>query len=122
MLSQLHRPLWLILCLALLPLTLAGCSSASKPLPMPCPTCPLQRPPISLPQSCEASPILDPEPPPVDSLPEPPIEWTTASADLRRWVQDLTALVVQYAISQRERGDLLETRLDAACDAVRAQQ
>jgi hypothetical protein len=58
----------------------------------------------------------------VDSLPDPPASWTAAPDDLRRWVQDLTAIVVQYAISQRERGDLLETRLDAACDAVRAQQ
>lgn len=77
---------------------------------------------MSLPQSCEASPIPDPEPPAVDTLPAPPADWETASAPLRAWVTDLTAVVVHYALAQRERGDLLETRLDAACDAVRAQR
>jgi hypothetical protein len=58
----------------------------------------------------------------MDALPAPPADWDTASAALRSWVTDLTAAVVHYALAQRERGDLLETRLGAACDAVRAQQ
>ena len=120
--SQNPSRLWALPPLLLLSATLGACSSQSKPLPTPCPTCPLQRPPVVIPQACQAEPIQDPEPPSPDHLPSPPPDWAAAPDGLRAWVQDLTGSVVQYALAQRERGDLLETRLAGACASIEAQQ
>lgn len=108
-----------------LPLILVACSSQSNPMlpqAIPCPVCQPQRPPVTVPPICEAAPILAPEPPAPDDLPEPPAAYMTAPEEVRVWVQTLTALVVQYALQERERADVATIRLDAACDGIAAQQ
>lgn len=75
-----------------------------------------------MPATCQLETVPDPEPPSPADLPEPPASWGAAEPDLRVWVQQLAAAVVQYGLQQRERGDVLEARYVATCLAIEAQK
>lgn len=76
---------------------------------------------MQIPLVCAAAPIPAPEPPAPDDFAAPPSSYLTAPDEVRVWVQGLTALVVQYALQERERADINDLRLGAACDGIKAQ-